>query len=164
TASHPALGTPPERTRREVYLVDKPGAPQTQIRIGEVGVPRSTPDYFPIQILNTILGGSFTSRLNMNLREKHGYTYGASSGFDMRTSAGPFVATAAVQTDKTVDALKEFFNELNGILQPAPAEEVTRAKNYVALRFPEGFESTADISSRLEQLLVYHLPDDYYSR
>ena len=81
--------------------------------------------------MNTLLGGSFSSRLNMNLREKHGYTYGASSGFDMRASAGPFTAFAGVQTDKTAEALKEFFNELNGILKPVPADELARAKNYV---------------------------------
>src|SRR6266550_7093657 len=112
---------------RQIYLIDKPGAPQSQIRIGWVGVPRSTPDYFPISVMNTILGGSFTSRLNNNLREKHGYTYGASSGFDMRASAGPFIAAAGVQTDKTAESLKEFFLELNGILQPVPADELTRA-------------------------------------
>ena len=157
---------PPCRTSptRTVYLVDKPGAPQSQIRIGWVGVPRSTPDYFPIQVMNTILGGSFASRLNMNLREKNGYTYGASSGFDMRASAGPFVAAAGVQTDKTSEALKEFFNELNGILQPVPADELTRAKNYVSLRFPAGFETTVDISRRLEDAIVYHLPDDYFAK
>jgi predicted Zn-dependent peptidase len=148
---------------RQVFLVDKPGAPQSQIRIGSIGVPRSTPDYFPLVVMNTILGGSFTSRLNNNLREVHGYSYGASSGFDMRAGAGPFFAAAGVQTDKTADALKEFFNELNGILKPVPADELTRAKNYVALRYPSGFETTGDISRRLEDALVYHLPDDYFS-
>jgi zinc protease len=160
-ATMPAV---PDIATRTVYLVDKPGAPQSQIRIGWVGVPRSTPDYFPIQVMNTILGGSFASRLNMNLREKNGYTYGASSGFDMRASAGPFVATAGVQTDKTSEALKEFFNELGGILKPVPAEELKRAKNYVSLRFPSGFESTVDISRRLEDAIVYHLPDDYFAK
>ncbi len=134
------------------------------MRIGWVGVARSTPDFFPIQVLNTVLGGSFSSRLNLNLREKNGYTYGASSQFDMRAAAGPFVAAAGIQTDKTADALKEFFNELNGILQPVPADELTRAKHYVSLRFPSGFETTGDISARLEQALVYRLPDDYYSK
>jgi len=155
--------TPPARTRREVYLVDKPQAPQTQIRIGTIGVDRATPDYFPIQILNSILGGAFSSRLNMNLREKHGYTYGASSAFDMRAKPGPFFAGAGVQTDKTSESLQEFFNELNGILQPIPADELGRAKNYVALRFPGGFETTGDISRRLEEMLVYRLPDDYFA-
>src|SRR4051812_16838322 len=114
-------------TARQVFLVDIPGAPQSQIRIGSIGVPRSTPDYFPITVMNTILGGSFTSRLNNNLREVHGYAYGAGSGFDMRGGPGPFAASAGVQTDKTAEALKEFFNELNGILKPVPAEELARA-------------------------------------
>jgi len=149
---------------RQVYLIDKPGAPQSQIRIGWIGAPRSTPDYFPIQVMNTMLGGAFSSRLNLNLREKHGYTYGAGSGFDMRASAGPFSAAASVQTDKTAEALKEFFNELAGMLQPIPADELARAKNYVALRFPSGFETTGDISRRLEDMLVYRLPEDDFAR
>ena len=160
----PAIATPPAPAARTIYLVDKPGAPQSQIRIGSVGVPRATPDYFPIQVLNTILGGSFSSRLNMNLREKHGYTYGAFSQFDMRVGAGPFVASAGVQTDKTADALKEFFNELTAIDTPIPADELTRGKNYIALRYPEGFETTGDISRRLEDAVVYHLPDDFFSK
>jgi zinc protease len=151
-----------EPAKREVVLVDKPDAAQSQIRIGWIGVPRSTPDYFPIQVLNTILGGSFSSRLNMNLREKHGYAYGAGSGFDMRASAGPFSAAAGVQTDKTAEALKEFFVELEAIQKPVPADELARAKNYVALRFPEAFETTGDISRRLEDMLVYRLPEDYF--
>lgn len=162
--THPQFPTVPARARREVYLVDKPAAPQSQIRIGSVAVPRSTPDYFPIQVANTILGGSFSSRLNMNLRETHGYTYGASSAFDMRIQPGPFFAAAGVQTDKTSESLTEFFKELNGILQPVPADELARAKNYVSLRFPGGFETTGDISRRLEEVLTYHLPDDYFSR
>ena len=150
--------------KREVSIVDKPAAPQTQIRIGWIGVARSTPDYFPIQVMNTILGGSFTSRLNMNLREKHGYAYGASSAFDMRATPGPFASAAGVQTDKTAEALKEFFNELNAIRQPVPADELSRAKNYIALRYPTGFESTTDISRRLEDAVVYRLPDDYFTK
>ena len=162
----PPVKFPPvdQPAARTVYLVDKPGAPQSQIRIGWIGVPRSTPDYFPLSVMNTILGGSFSSRLNMNLREQHGYTYGASSTFDMRASAGPFVAAAGVQTDKTSEALKEFFNELNGILQAVPADELARAKNYVALRYPSSFETTGDISRRLEDALIFHLPDDYFSK
>jgi zinc protease len=156
----PAADEPAERT---IYLVDKPGAPQTQIRIGWIGVPRATPDYFPITVMNSILGGSFSSRLNMNLREQHGYTYGASSVFDMRASAGPFFAAAGVQTDKTSESLKEFFNELNGVLKPIPAEELARAKSYVSLRYPGGFEATGDMSRRLEDALVYHLPDNYFT-
>jgi len=149
---------------RTIYLIDKPGAPQSQIRIGGVGVARSTPDFFPIQIVNTILGGSFTSRLNNNLREVHGYAYGAGSSFDMRMGGGLFSASAGVQTDKTAEALTEFFNELNGILKPVPADELTRARNYVALRFPGAFETTGDMSRRLEDMLLFRLPEDYFSK
>jgi predicted Zn-dependent peptidase len=154
----------PQLTRGQIHIVDKPEAEQSQIRIGAVGVPRSTPEYFPLLVLNTILGGSFTSRLNQNLREKNGYTYGASSGFDMRLSAGPFVAAAGVQTDKTAEALREFFNELTGIVQPIGADEIAKAKNYIALGFPAEFESSADLSRRLEELIVYQLPDNYFER
>lgn len=148
---------------RQVYIVDKPGAPQSQIVIGGVGVPRSTPDYFPLQVLNTLLGGSFSSRLNQNLREEHGYTYGAGSAFDMRLAAGPFLARAGVQTEVTAAALTEFFKELNGVLEPIPADELARAKNYVALGFPGEFETTGDIAARLEEAVVYRLPEEYFS-
>jgi predicted Zn-dependent peptidase len=148
--------------RGQIYIVDKPDAEQSQIRIGWVGVPRSTPDYFPLLVLNTVLGGSFTSRLNQNLREQHGYAYGASSGFDMRLSAGPFVAAAGVQTDKTAEALREFFNELNAIGKPIAEDELAKAKNYVALGFPAEFETSSDLSRRLEELIVYRLPESYF--
>jgi predicted Zn-dependent peptidase len=160
---HVTLPAAPAAAARQIYIIDKPGAPQSQIRIGAIGVTRSTPDFFPIQVMNTVLGGAFSSRLNLNLREKNGYTYGASSIFDMRLAPGPFVAAAGVQTDKTADALKEFFNELTAIGQPIPAEELARAKHYVSLRFPSGFETTGDVSTRLEQALIYHLPDDYFA-
>jgi zinc protease len=153
-----------QASARQIFLIDKPGAPQSQIRIGWIGVPRSTPDYFPIAVTNTILGGSFTSRLNNNLREVHGYAYGAGSSFDMRADAGPFYAAAAVQTDKTAEALKEFFIELEAILKPVPSDELARAKNYVSLRFPSAFEATGDISRRLEDMLVYRLPEDYFEK
>jgi zinc protease len=100
----------------------------------------------------------------MNLREQHGYTYGASSAFDMRARPGPFFAGAGVQTDKTSEALHEFFNELNGIGKPMTAEELTRAKNYVAFGFPSEFETIDDLAAHLEELLVYKLPDDYFDR
>jgi predicted Zn-dependent peptidase len=154
----------PQLTRRQIYLVDKPAAAQSQIRIGWVGVPRSTPDYFALEVLNTVLGGSFTSRLNQNLREEHGYAYGAGSSFDMRLSAGPFVAAAGVQSDKTAEALREFFNELTAIAMPISQEELAKAKNYVALGFPAEFETSGDLSRALEELIVYGLPDDYFER
>ena len=151
-------------TARRVTIVDMPSAEQSQIRIGWVGVPRSTPDYFALQVLNTVLGGSFTSRLNQNMREEHGYSYGASSRFDMRLSAGPFLAGAGVQTDKTAESLREFFKELDGIGAPISADELTKAKNYLALGFPGDFETIGDLAARLEELAVYKLPDTYYNQ
>jgi zinc protease len=153
----------PQLKSRQIFIVDKPEAAQSQIRIGWVGVPRSTPDYAALQVLNIILGGSFTSRLNDNLRERNGYSYGASSIFDTRLSAGPFFATAGVQSDKTADALKEFFNELNGILEVVPADELNKAKNYVALGFPGEFETTGDMARKLEELVAYNLPEETFA-
>jgi predicted Zn-dependent peptidase len=150
-------------TEGQITIVDLPGAAQSQIRIGWVGVPRSTPDYFTLEVMNTILGGSFTSRLNQNLREEHQYAYGAGSRFDMRLSPGPFFATAGVQTDKTSEALTEFFNELNGMLKPVGADELTKAKNYVALSFPGTFETLGDLASHIEEQVVYSLPDTYFA-
>lgn len=162
-APRTAVPAAPQLTARQIYLVDKPGAAQSQIRIGWVGVPRSTPDYFALRVLNTILGGSFTSRLNQNLREEHGYSYGASSSFDMRSAAGPFYAAAGVQTDKTSEALTEFFKELDAIRKPIPAEEIEKAKNYLALLLPRTFETTESLAGSLAQVFVYNLPADYYA-
>ncbi len=148
---------------RRVVLVDKPGAAQSQIRIGWVGVPRSSPDYFPLTVGNTILGGSFTSRLNTNLRETHGYAYGASSQFVMRRQAGPFVAAAGVQTDKTAESVREFFNEFEAIRTPILADEFGKAQRNVALSFPGDFETTGDLLARLQTQVVLDLPDDVYS-
>ena len=121
---------------------------------------RSTPDYATLQVLNTMLGGSFTSRLNMNLREKHGYTYGAFSRFQTRISPGTFSARAGVQTDKTAESVKEFFTEFAGILKPVPAAELGKAKNYVAFGLPAEFETSADIAQKVEEQVVYSLPEE----
>ena len=152
----------PQLTARKIYVIDKPGAAQSQIRIGWVGVPRSTPDYATLEVLNTILGGAFTSRLNQNLREKNGYWYGARSLFETRLSNGLFYATAGVQTDKTAEALREFFNELTGILKPIPPDELDKAKSYVAYGFPAEFETSGDLARKLEEQIVYGLPDEYF--
>ena len=159
-----AVPTARQLTAGQLTIVDMPSAEQSQIRIGWVGVPRSTADYFPLLVLNTILGGSFTSRLNQNLREEHGYAYGASSRFDMRLSAGAFQAGAGVQTDKTADALREFFKELKAIAEPVGAEELAKAKNYVALSFPGEFETITDLTAHLEEMAIYKLPDTYFSQ
>ena len=162
-AAPPPIAAGAQLTSRKIYLIDKPGAAQSQIRIGWVGVPRSTPDYFALRVLNTVLGGAFTSRLNQNLREEHGYAYGASSTFDMRGAAGPFYAAAGVQTDKTTEALGEFFKELQNVHAPIPAEELEKAKNYLALQLPRNFETTGSLAASLSTMFVFNLPADFYA-
>ncbi len=162
-ARPPVVGAAAQVRGRPVWLIDVPQASQSEIRFGRVGPPRSTPDYFPLVVANTVLGGSFTSRLNQNLREQHGYTYGAGSWFDFRLSTGPFFAAAAVQTDKTAASLSEFFKELEGIRRPIGEEELARARNYVALRYPAGFETTGQLAAKLEEKVLFDLPDDYFA-
>jgi zinc protease len=156
-------GKPPKSAATTIYLIDKPGAPQSSFRIGSVGVPRSTQDYFALTVMNTILGGSFTSRLNQNLRETRGYTYGAGSRFDMRRAAGPFMASAEIVAAKTDSALFEFIKELNGIRQTVPPEELSRAKRYLQLQLPGNFETTQQIAAALVPVALYGLPLDYYN-
>jgi predicted Zn-dependent peptidase len=164
SAARPApVPAAPQARGRAIWLVDVPEAPQSEIRIGRVGPARNTPDYFPLVVANTLLGGSFTSRLNQNLREQHGYAYGAGSVFDFRLSTGPFFAAGAVQTDKTAAALSEFFKELEGIRRPVSANELSRAKNYVALRYPAGFETVGELAGKLEEKAVFGLPDDFFT-
>jgi predicted Zn-dependent peptidase len=153
----PTIGT------TTIFLVDKPGAAQSEIRIGHPGVARDNPDYFPLLVLNTMLGGSFTSRLNTNLRETHGYSYGARSSFDMRRGAGPFTAQAAVVTAKTDSAVIEFFNELRRIrTEPIPEDELERAKRYVALGLPQRLETTSQVAGQLANLSVYGLDANFF--
>jgi zinc protease len=159
----------PGITRTVVYLIDKPGAAQSEIRIGHPGVPRSSPDFYPLLVMNTMLGGTFTSRLNTNLRETHGWAYGASSSFQMLRGAGPFTARAGVQTNATDSALVEFFRELNRIRTEAVTpEELQKIKNFVALRLPDQLETTQDVAGQLATLETYGLDasffDDYVQR
>jgi zinc protease len=161
--SQPTYADPPKAAATTVYLIDKPGAAQSSFRIGSVGVPRSTKDYFALSVMNTILGGSFTSRLMQNLRETRGYTYGASSRFDMRRSAGPFLASAEIVAAKTDSALLEFMKELNAIRQSVPASELSRAKRFLQLQLPGNFETTQDIAFQLVPVALYGLPLDYYN-
>ncbi|HVZ77237.1 MAG TPA: pitrilysin family protein, partial [Gemmatimonadaceae bacterium] len=159
---HPVPGVQ-ARAATRVYLIDKPGAAQSSFRIGSVSAPRSTPDYFAIQVMNTILGGAFTSRLNENLRETHGYTYGAGSGFDMRRAPGPFVASAEVVSAKSDSALIEFMRELRNIREPVPQKELNKAKRYLELSLPGEFETTTDIANQFVPVIAYGLPLDYYN-
>ncbi len=153
----------PKAGATTVYLIDKPGAAQSSFRIGAIGVPRSTKDYFALSVMNTILGGTFTSRLMQNLRETHGYTYGARSRFDMRRSAGPFTASAEVVAAKTDSGLVEFMKELNAIRDTVPAVELNKAKRFLQLSMPSDFETTQQIANQLIPVVLYGLPLDYYN-
>lgn len=155
--------TPPGSAATTVYLIDKPGAPQSSVRIGAIGVARSTADYFPLLVMNTILGGSYTSRLNTNLRETRGYTYGASSAFGMRRAPGPFTARAEIVAAKTDSSLIEFMKELRSIRDTVPASELLRAKRFLQLQLPGDFETTGDIAAQLVPVVLYGLPLDYYT-
>ncbi len=157
------IAPPKQVSGRKIYLIDKPDAAQSVIRICRVGAARSTEDYFPILVMNTILGGSFTSRLNSNLREKNGYAYGAGSGFSMRPLPGPFSAASDVQTDKTDLALKEFMIELKGMSELVSDEELSKAKNYLALGYPDNFSSVSSIANELGEMVLYGLPENYFN-
>jgi zinc protease len=159
------IGTPPTREKASLYIVDKPGAAQSVLMIGQVGQPRSTPDYFPLIVMNTMLGGQFTSRVNMNLREEKGYTYGARTAFDYRRGAGPFMATAGVQTAVTKESVFEFMKELRGIRgeRPVTTAELEFSKQAIIRGFPRGFETPEQIANRLSDIVVYNLPDDYFN-
>jgi zinc protease len=158
-----SVGTAPKSGNSLIYLIDKPGAAQSSFRIGAVGVPRSTRDYFALTVMNTILGGSFTSRLMQNLRETHGYTYGARSSFDMRKSAGPFTASAEIVAAKTDSALMEFMKELNKIRDTVPSVELSKAKRYLQLGLPSDFETTQQIARAMIPIATYGLPLDFYN-
>ena len=158
------VGVEPRARERRMVVVDRPAAVQSEIRIGHVGQPRSTSDYFPLLVLNVILGGAFTSRLNLNLREEHGYTYGVRSQFSFRRSAGPWTISTAVGTEVTAAAVREALSEVEKLLAEGPTdEEVDAARDYIAGIFPLRLETTSQIASRIAELLIYDLPDDYHS-
>jgi predicted Zn-dependent peptidase len=158
-----SYGQPTAAKGTTIYVVDKPGAAQSSFRIGGVGVARTTADYFPLTVMNTALGGSFTSRLNQNLRETRAYTYGASSGFAMRRAPGPFLASAEVVAAKTDSALIEFMKELRAIRDTIPQDELEKTKRYLQLQLPGRFETTGGIAGQLAQLVTYDVPLSFYN-
>lgn len=148
---------------RAVHVIHRPGSVQSEIRVGHLGVSRGTPDYFALQVLNLALGGSFTSRLNLNLRERHGFTYGVRSSLIARRSPGPFVVSTAVETKVTGAAVTEIHNEVRAMSEGGPTEdEVEAARSYLARVFPLKLETTGQLASRVAELLVYGLDPDYY--
>ena len=153
----------PATTTRLVHVVGKADAPQSELRVGHVGVPRLHPDYFSIVVMNAILGGLFSSRINLNLREAHAYTYGAFSSFDWRKAAGPFTISTAVRSDVTDAAVREILLEIDKLREGGVTDaELTLATSYLDGVFPIRFESTTSIATALASLVSYGLTDDYY--
>ena len=148
-----------------VYIIDRPQAVQSEIRIGHIGVPRSCEDYFPLSVMNALLGGVFNSRINLNLREKHGYTYGARSAFSFRRLAGPFVVAAPVRNEVTRESVTEILAELRRIRTgDVEDRELDDTKNYLMGVFPATVQSSSDIAGRLLDMELYGLPEDYFDR
>ncbi len=146
-----------------VHVVDRSGASQTELRLGHVGIPRLHPDYFAAVAMNSVLGGLFSSRINLNLREKHGFTYGAFSAFDWRVQSGPFMISTAVQTDATAPAIREILAEIERMREARISEEErSLAVNFLAGVFPIRYETTAAIAAGLAAMRVFGLPADYF--
>jgi zinc protease len=156
---------PPQLPGVVVHIFDRAEAAQTELRMGHVGVSRTNPDYTALVVLNTLLGGKFTSRINLNLRERHGYTYGASSRFTARKGAGPFVVSAAVATESVGAATREVLGELRRIREElVTPNELDDTRNYLLGVFPYTMQTVDDLVGRLEDLAVHSLPDDHYER
>ncbi|MEO8619572.1 MAG: pitrilysin family protein [bacterium] len=166
TGIHPApapRGIDQAQPGKLVRVVAKADAPQSELRVGHVGLPRTTADYFDTVVMNAVLGGLFSSRINLNLREVHGYTYGASSAFEWRRGAGPFVVHTAVKSDVTGAAVQEILNEIERMRSaPISDDELTLATSYLDGVFPIRYETTAAIAGALANLVIHDLPENYY--
>jgi predicted Zn-dependent peptidase len=157
------LSSKARSNRKSTHIVNKPDASQSELRVGHVGLPRKHPDFFPTLVMNAVLGGLFGSRINLNLREAHGYTYGASSFYDWRRGPGPFVVSTAVESEVTAPALREILLEIDRIRdEKISAEELSLARDYLEGVFPIRYETTAAIASALATLAIYDLNSDYY--
>jgi zinc protease len=155
--------TPAELEASRIYLIDRPQAVQSEIRIGHIGVARSTEDYFAISVMNALLGGVFNSRINLNLREKHGYTYGARSAFGFRRQTGPFVVSAPVRNEVTRESVSEVLSELRRIRTGDVEErELEDTKNYLIGVFPATVQSASEVGGRLLDIELYGLPENYF--
>ena len=166
-AGSPATSAPradrPARDTRATHHVLRPDAHQSELRIGHVGVPRKHPDYFDLVVMNAILGGLFNSRINLNLREAHAYTYSAFSAFDWRRDAGPLVVSTAVRTDATAEAVVEVMNEIDRMRrEPVQAQELSLATSYLDGVFPIRYETTTAVAAALANQVIFGLPDDYF--
>jgi predicted Zn-dependent peptidase len=160
-ATVPAADSGPAR----LAVVNRTAAAQSELRIGHVGPARSTPDYHALLVLNMVLGGQFVSRINLNLREKKGYTYGARTSFDFRRAPGPFTLQASVQSEATADAVREAIGELRAIRggRPVTREELEIGRAALTRGYPRNFETADQIGRAAVQLALYDLPEDYFS-
>ena len=155
---------PPRPEGVRIRIVDRPGAAQTELRVGHEGVPRTDPDWSPLSVLNVLLGGKFISRINLNLRERHGMTYSASSRLSPRLGPGPLAVGAAVDTPAVGLAVREILGELERMREePVGADELRDTKSYMLGTFPYGLQTVAGVLHLVENLGVYGLPDDYYA-
>lgn len=156
---------PKSYNESRIYLIDRPAAVQSEIRVGHIGVARSTEDFFALSVMNALLGGVFNSRINLNLREKHGYTYGARSAFAFRRQAGPFVVSAPVRNEVTRESVHELMGELRRIRTgDVEQRELDDTKNYLMGVFPATVQSAGDVAGRLLDMELYDLPHDYFDR
>jgi zinc protease len=159
----PQIETSPQDALR-IEIVDRPGAAQTEIRVGHIGIHRAHPRYLAAAVMSCLLGGKFTSRLNLNLREKRGFTYGVRSSFGRRSGAAPFVISTALANEHVGEALGETFGEIRRLLDEPPTEtEVSDTKDYLVGSFPYTVETLAGLAGRLSDLAVYDLGDNYYA-
>jgi zinc protease len=163
-SARPPLAAP-ATTDARVVIADAPGAPQTYVFVATIGPPRATPDYPALEVMNAALGGLFSSRINLNLREAHGYTYGANSQFVYRRGPGPFWIQSGVRTDVTAPAVREMLAEVARMsAAPMSTEELQMARDSIVRALPSHFETSASAVNTLADLTVYDLGLDYYSK
>ncbi len=159
----PTISEQPASRASRIRIVAKSDAPQSELRIGHLGVPRQHPDYFKLVVMNAVLGGLFSSRINLNLRERHGYAYGARSAFDWRRGTGPFVVSTAVESRVSADATREVVAEIEAIRKaPISPDELSLATSFLEGVFPIRFETTMAIANALANLVTYEYPADYF--
>jgi zinc protease len=161
----PSVAPPASPPRGGVYLIDKPAAAQSVLKVGKIGVARKSPDFFPLRVMNAILGGQFASRINLNLREDKGYSYGAESSLSFLRGPGPFEVGATVQTAVTKESLVEIMKELGDITsrRPITDAELAFAKQGIIQGFPSRFETTFGVAGQIAVLVEYDLPDDEFA-
>jgi zinc protease len=157
------FGNAPMMASRKVGLIHKESAVQSALRVGHVGISRNNPDFIPLSVLNVLFGGYFNSRINLNLREVHGYTYGARSAFDARVAAGPFAVSTEVRTEVTTRAVEEILSEITRLtVEQVPEEELRMVKNYMIGNFPLQIETPQQVAGRVATLVLYGLDRGYW--